>query len=436
MTDQLPPRSDEAERGVLGCLLLDSTEVLPSIASVPPEAFYDIRNRTVFDLAMKMNGEGKPIDSLALSIAARESKTEFGGMAYLRELEDAAPSAHNLSYHLPLLLEKHLLRRIAWGCDVITRQAHNGTPLDEVLKTVSKLTGLEKPWALQIENGKAVGDRMITDLERRHQLQGALSGLDSGFSRLNDITSGLQFGEQTLVGARPSQGKTALGLNIFTRTAVYHKIPALFVSLEMSTEALMRRMLAGQCSIGMNTIRRGSYSESDFSTISSFNLLVSRSPIFILDAVSGIGIPDLCSQVIRHVKKHGVKLVVIDYLQKIKPSAKSEKRTYEVADVSERLKALAVETGAAFLTLAQLNRESDKDKGRPPRMSDLADSSQIERDADTIVLIHRDRTPGNTEARLIIAKQRDGETGVVELQFNGQFCRFENPAPYYDKSAT
>lgn len=432
MNDQLPPYCQIAEMGVLGCLLLDATEVLPAISRLNPEAFYDLRNREVFNLAMKISAEGKPVDKLSISIAAREAGVDFGGISYLNECENNAPTAQNLSYHLPVVMEKHLRRRIIKGCDLISSQAHNGSGIDTVLGTVNRLVELEKPGAMQVENGREAGGRMINDLERRHQLQGDLSGLDSGFYRLNDLTCGLQFGEQTLIGARPSQGKTALGLNIFQRTAIHHKIPALFVSLEMSTEALMRRLLASQCSIPMDTIRKGSYSESDFAAMSQFNLLVGRSPMFILDAVSGINISELGTQIIRHVKKHGIKLVVIDYLQKIKASVKSEKRTYEVGEVSERLKALAVETKAAFLTLAQLSRESEKDKGRPPRMSDLADSGQIERDADTIILIHRNRSDEAMEAKLIVAKQRDGETGTVGLQFNGKYCRFENPAFAHD----
>jgi replicative DNA helicase len=142
--------------------------------------------------------------------------------------------------------------------------------------------------------------------------------------------------------------------------------------------------------------------------------------MFIVDGIDGMGIRQLCTRVRRHVLKYGIKLVVIDYLQKVRPSERHEKRTYEIGEISSRLKALAVETNVAMLTMAQLNRENTKDKGRPPRLSDLADSGQIERDADLVGLIHR----SGSDAKLLIAKQRDGETGIINLNFEGTYCRF------------
>lgn len=161
--------------------------------------------------------------------------------------------------------------------------------------------------------------------------------------------------------------------------------------------------------------------------------MMKKVPLFYLDAVAGIDVNRLCAAVRRHIRKHGIKLVIIDYLQKIRPSQRQEKKTYEVGDVSGAVRALAVSTGAAFLTLAQLNRESDKDKGRLPRLSDLGDSKQIEQDADGIAMIYRPRSSqdgqqiSGDKAVLLVNKQRDGETGNLELNFDGRYCRFENP---------
>ncbi len=177
----------------------------------------------------------------------------------------------------------------------------------------------------------------------------------------------------------------------------------------------------------MSVIRKGSYTAMDFKKFTDFKLMVSKAPVWFIDAVGGIGIATLCASIRRRVKKEKVKLVMIDYLQKIKPTERHEKRTYEVGEVSTRLKALAVSTNVSLLTLAQLNRESEKEKGRSPRLADLADSGQIERDADTVALIQRDKTDANGKTNLIIAKQRDGDIGIVTLMFNKLFCRFENP---------
>ena len=178
----------------------------------------------------------------------------------------------------------------------------------------------------------------------------------------------------------------------------------------------------------MGTIKAGTFSEQDFARFAAFKTLMKKSPLFILEAVGGIDSSRLSATVRRMVRQHGIKFVVVDYLQKIKASSKQEKRTYEVAEVSGALKSLAVKTGAAVLALAQLNRESEKDKGRSPRLTDLADSGQIERDGDCIALLHRDRDPNKQhEAVLYVAKQRDGEVGPVSLTFDGSRCKFTNP---------
>jgi len=191
----------------------------------------------------------------------------------------------------------------------------------------------------------------------------------------------------------------------------------------------MRRMCAARERIPMNEIRRGSYSDATFKRFTVFRAYAAKAPFYITDAVRGIGIDELCAAIRRRVRKHGIRLVIIDYLQKVRAREKQEKKTYEIGEVSSALRSLAVSTGAALVTLAQLNRESEKDKGRPPRLSDLGDSKQIEQDADTVILIHRKREEQSGPASLIVAKQRDGEVGIVKMYFNGPFARFENYAP-------
>jgi replicative DNA helicase len=215
-------------------------------------------------------------------------------------------------------------------------------------------------------------------------------------------------------------------LNILEKACFKDKIPAVFVTLEMSIPALMRRLASSWTEIPMSIIRRGSYTEQDFHKLTNFRAMAAKAPVWFINGVGGMGIGQLCAAVRRRVKKDKAKLVIIDYLQKIKSSEKKEKYTYEVGEVSTRLKALAVSTNASLLTLAQLNREPERDKSRIPRLSDLADSGQIERDADTVGLIHRDKTSAIGKTHLIIAKQRDGETDSVELYFNKTLCRFEN----------
>lgn len=426
MTDQLPPHSVYDEQGVLSCVLQDAELCLPDCASITQDCFYDAWSIEVWRAITAINQKAQPVNSVTVSQWMIQNSKIEGAVSKVVGLMEASPSPSALPAFLSKLLDFATRRSLIRGCTEISLQASDGHATESVLASAERLLSIQRPDAAQIHDGNAAGLKMIDDLERRHQLQGQLSGLDTGLIDLNRKTDGLQYGEQTLIAARPSIGKTAIGLGIFAHVIFVLGLPALFVSLEMSTSALMRRLLSSRTGVTMGEIRAGSYTEGVFTKMGGFRLAASKSPLHILDGAAGMGIGEVCSSVRRHVRRHGVKLVVVDYLQKIRATEKHEKRTYEVADVSGRLRSLAVETGAAFLTLAQLNREPEKDKPRTPRLSDLADSGQIERDADTIILLDRKRDEAHGEATLVVAKQRDGETGIVKVYFNGPLCRFEN----------
>jgi replicative DNA helicase len=218
-----------------------------------------------------------------------------------------------------------------------------------------------------------------------------------------------------------------MAASIISHACLINEIPSVFITLEMRESAILRRIASARLQIPIATLRDGAFSENDFKKLMGFNAWIARSKLFFIDGVSGITIAQIASELRALIRKHAIKLVVVDYLQKIKPAASKEKRTYEVGAVSEALKGLAASLGVSIVALAQLNREPDKDKGRQPRASDLADSAQIERDADLIALIHRPRTeedPKGESAKLIIAKQRDGEVGVIHMNFSAAFCQF------------
>lgn len=428
MNDQLPPHNLDDERGVLACVLQDAELCLPDCAKLREDSFFEVLHQIAWRAISALARANAVVNSISVSrILQNDDKIE-GAFGKISEIESQSPSAHNLSNYLPSVFDLAMRRRMMRGCAAVQSQAMSGGSA-EMMSSAEALLSWESPNAAPILDGEQSAQRMIDDLERRHALNGALPGLDTGLHDLNRQIDGLQYGEQTLIGARPSIGKTAIGLTIFEHAVFVLKTPALFVSLEMSAAALMRRSLSSQMKIGMSTVRQGTYDEGIFHKIMSFRLASAKAPLYILDGAGGLTISEVCMSVRRHVRKNKIKLVVVDYLQKIRPAERHEKRTYEVADVSGKLRALAVETGAAFLTLAQLNRDSEKDKPRMPRLSDLADSGQIERDADTIILLDRNREESVGSANLIVAKQRDGETGLVKLKFNGPYCRFENLSP-------
>ncbi len=442
LPELVPPHSLECEQGVLGCQINDPNCVQAINERFASNVchFYDLRHQEIQKCLFSLWLDGQQIDLITIQEQLKGAGVlqNIGGIEYLIELQDAAPSSANLPVYAEKVQEKFHLRMMIQTCREVMADSYRCTEdvnhfLDQSEAKVMRITEARNRAGMdesRVLNAQQSSSRMIDDLERRFNLQGALSGLDTGFWRLNQMTEGIQFGEQTLIAARPSMGKTAIGLNIFQKVVLEQKIPALFVSLEMSVSALMRRLLSSYHSIPMQAIRRGSYTEGDFAKFSSFKNFVSQCPLHIIDGSGGLSINEISSQIRAHVKKFGTRLVVVDYLQKIQASGRHEKRTYEIGEVSGRLKALAVDTNAAFLTLAQLNRESEKDKGRVPKLSDLADSGQIERDADTVALIHRKRDDETGATKIIIAKQRDGECGMVDLTFNGQFCRFENPGQH------
>jgi len=394
-------------------------------------AFYDVRNRAAFLALTGMRKAGEPVCAYSLfKQFLGADQTAVLSAAEISVMQDQAVP-QQIGYWIDELNAAYANRQCAATLADAQLAAEAGrTPQEIAARMQSKLSELSEPRRSVRLGAPEASDLLITDLERRHALQGRLSGIETGFGRLDRMLEGLQFGDQTIIAARPSAGKSAIGVNIASHVCLTQGIPTAFVSLEMSVPALMRRLLACAKRLPMWNLKAGELTQGNMATIASFTATARKAPLYFLDYVGGAGVDSVCASIRGLCRKHGVKLVIVDYLQKIRPTERQEKRTYEVAEVSGLLKACAVDTGAAFLTLAQLNRESERDKGRVPRLTDLADSGQIERDADTVVLIHRPRTesdPQGERAVLIVAKQRDGEVGSFELKFNGQFCAFENP---------
>lgn len=423
------PTALEDELAIIGCCLYGGLEsAIDASERVIPEAFSRPEVRDVFAAILTLAAENREINGYTLAVKWRE--LGYGPLAEdIQNSAEAISSPANLPYHVEAVTEAWRKRHIMETCyGVFTKGKNTAVKYDELILDAEQALGGQELRGVSTLGGLEAGNRMVDDLERRFLLKGALSGVATGLYKLDAITDGMQFGEQTVIGARPSMGKTALGLTIAIHACFRNRVPTLFVSLEMSVEAIMRRLCSAWSEITMNDLRRGSYTEGQFKSFQVFRSFAAKAPLWITDGVGGLNINQVCAAVRRRCRRDGVKLVIIDYLQKIRPAQKQEKKTYEIGETSGALKSLAVGCKCALVTMAQINRESEKDKGRSPRLSDLADSSQIERDADTVALIHRRRDDTEGKAQLIIAKQRDGEVGIVDLAFNGKFARFENPS--------
>lgn len=431
--DQLPPHSVEAEQGVLGCILLSPRECLPVCMErfEDPEVFYDLRHRSIYMSLTSLYKADRSIDLITVGqdLKDKGELDEIGGLVYLNELPDKTPSAANLEHYLHIVTEKHVFRKAMTVCvDTLARIKESRSADEFLVRFQRDVTNLTRHITRHEVGAPEGADRFLDDLKTRVDLNGCPSGFHTGLCDYDRLTDGLQLGEQVVIGARPSQGKTAFGLTIINNICLQRGIPALFISLEMTVEALMRRLVAINQRIGMRALRTGQLHTEDIPKVPTFIAAFKDKPLTILDYSTGAG-ANMVAAAITKAADQGVKLVVIDYLQKIKAVSKQEKRTYEVAEVSGILRAAAVKNRIAMVTLAQLNREPMKGgkngKPRLPMISDLSDSSQIERDADVIGLLHRDSVESPV-SYLYIGKSRDGECGLCSLHFNGVYCTFSN----------
>ena len=446
--DRLPPHSIEAERGVLGCVLLSPSDCLGVCIEKfksGPELFYDLRHRHIYELLVEMYDHREAIDLLTVQqrLKDRNQLEAVGGLAYLSGLPDAVPSAANLSYYADIIREKHLLRRMIQTCTEVVGQVYEyegevDALLDEVERDVLRIS--EERVEEQTTTIKELVKNAISTIEHFHQRQGMLTGLATGFPDLDKMTSGLHGGEMIVIAARPSMGKTSLAMNIAEHVALEERLPVGVFSLEMTAESLVLRMLCSRSRVNLRNIRVGFLAERDFPKLTGSAGKLAGAPLFI-DDTAGMSILQLRAKARRMTQQYGIKLFVIDYLQLLhSTSRRAENRQQEIADISNGIKALAKELKVPMIVLSQLNRELEKDKNRKPRLSDLRESGAIEQDADLVALLYKpssgddddsDKTGLEQDAvpvNLLIAKQRNGPTGDVALTFLKAYTRFESAA--------
>ena len=377
---------------------------------------------------------------------------QVGGIAYLQTLPDAVPSAANLSYYLDFVQEKFLLRKMIQTCtDVVGRvyefEGEVDMLMDEVERDILKIS--ESRVQGETKTIKDLVKSAITQIEDFHNRQGLLTGVATGFTDLDRMTSGLHPGEMVVIAARPSMGKTSLAMNIAEHVAIDQKLPVGVFSLEMTSESLVLRMLCSRSRVNLRNIRDGFLAERDFPKLTGAAGKLAAAPLFIDDS-PGLSILQMRAKARRMAQQHGIKLFVIDYLQLLHSTARrAENRQQEIADISSGIKSLAKELKVPVIVLSQLNREVEKDKKRKPQMSDLRESGSIEQDADVIALLYKP-TSGDDEdggaptgedndavpVNLLIAKQRNGPTGDVNLTFLKSYTRFESAAKISDDDAS
>jgi replicative DNA helicase len=423
-------------------MLIDQDAVLRAIEFVDDTMFYAERHRRIFRAMATIAERGGVVDPLTLSeeLSRRGELEGSGGKDYIGFLVDAVPTAANIEYHARIVREKAILRRLIEVSTSIVAEAFEGkTTARELLdEAESKIFLVSQE---QTDGGfTRIKELLWPTMERIEALQRGgktVTGVASGFNDLDELTSGFQPAELIIVAARPSMGKTAFTLNVAQHAAIEHSVPVAFFSLEMSKESLVQRMLTSEARIDAQRLRKGQLRDDDFPRLARAAGILSSAPVWI-DDTPGLTLLEMRSKARRLKADAGVGLVIVDYLQLMQGPANSESRQQEVSQISRGLKALAKELAVPVIALSQLSRAPEQRTGenKRPQLSDLRESGAIEQDADLIMFLYRQEfydgptdKDGNSlegKAEVIVGKQRNGPTGLVNLFFHKQYTRFES----------
>ncbi|MFM2483101.1 replicative DNA helicase [Celerinatantimonas sp. YJH-8] len=446
---KVPPHSFEAEQAVLGGLMLDNNAWDDVAEHVVEQDFYSRQHRLIFAAMHKLAEQGDPIDLVTVSeeLERQEQLGDIGGFAYLGEIAKNTPSAANIRAYAEIVRERAVTRELISVAHEIAEAGYEpqGRKSSDLLDFAeSKVFHIAEARSNNDEGPQGVKMLLSQTLDRIEELyknpsEGGVTGVSTGFTDLDKMTTGLQPSDLVIVAARPSMGKTTFAMNMAEYAAMTEDKPVLVFSLEMPSEQIMMRMLASLGRIDQTKIRTGRLDDDDWARLSSTMGLVADKGKMYIDDSSGLTPTEVRSRARRVAREHGgLSLIMIDYLQLMQVPGMAENRTLEIAEISRSLKALAKELNVPVVALSQLNRSLEQRADKRPVNSDLRESGSIEQDADLIMFIYRDEVyhddPANKGlAEVIIGKQRNGPIGKVPLTFQGNFSRFDNYAgPEFD----
>jgi len=421
------PHSVQAEAAVLGCCLLENGCIDDAAAALTRTDFWEIRHQNLFDLIVKLRNDGSIVDAITIFQEAKDAVDggvdALGGIAYVSSLTNQTPSAAGLPAYVATVTKKSKLRSLVHTAQqVLSIAGQKGDDEDLLDEAQGKLMAL---LSTDREGGliplKDVVKQAIGDIEDAFANQGKLMGIPTGFSSLDRLTTGLKDGDMIVLAARPSQGKTSLALTIAENAAIENKISTGILSLEMTSRALVKRMMGSRAGVDGHNLMSGKLSAHEITRLSSEAAKIASSPLYI-DQSGNLSVVQMMAKA-RHLKyKHNIKFLIIDYLQLM--HAKADSRVQEVTKISAAVKAVAKELDIPVLVLSQLSRRVEE-QDRSPRLSDLRDSGSIEQDADVVALLHK--TNEDNIVEVIVAKHRNGPCGAVELEFVPHLTRFKVP---------
>lgn len=432
---KIPPQSIEAEQSVLGSMILDKDVISLVTEILRKEDFYRDDHKEIFDAIIELFDRGEPIDLITLtdSLKKRGTIDSIGGIEYITNIITAVPTTESAKHYAKIIEEKSILRKLIKISSEMLNLGYEATDdvsaiIDKAEKSIFDL--------LQKRNSNGfthIKDVLVSTFDRLEQLynnKGNLTGIPTGFIDLDQKTSGLQNSDLILVAARPAMGKTSFVLNIAQFAAVHTKTPVAIFSLEMSRDQLVNRMLSSEVMVESQKMRSGDLEDDDWEKLAKSMGPLSESPIYI-DDTPGISMTELRAKCRRLKLEKNLGLIIIDYLQLMSGSKKSESRQQEISEISRSLKILAKEINVPVITLSQLSRAPEARADHTPILSDLRESGAIEQDADIVMFLYRDdyynpESEKKNIAEVIIAKHRNGSTGTIELRWLGEYTKFGN----------
>ena len=430
---RIPPHSVEAEQSVLGSILLDKEAMISVSETLVPEDFYKEAHKVIYESMLKLYNSQSEIDLITLTDELRDQGylDDIGGIAYITSLSTIVPTTSNIKYYINIVKEKSISRQlISAANDIINLGYDSSTKVEDVLENAEKKI-------FDISQERTTNDfqpinQVLTEtlsmLEKLYEEKSDVTGLTTGFRDLNKKINGLQRSDLLLIAARPAMGKTAFALNLVQNAALKGDASVAVFSLEMSKEQLVQRMIASQSTVELKKIKTGTLADNDWPRITDGMAILSGAKIHI-DDTPGIKISELRSKCRKLKIEKGLDLVLIDYLQLMEGEGQNESRQQEIAKISRSLKILAKELDCPVVALSQLSRAPEQRADHRPMLSDLRESGSIEQDADIVMFLYRDEyynpdTERKNIGEVIVAKNRHGETGTVELVWFGEIQKF------------
>lgn len=432
------PQSVEAERSVLGAMLLSSVAAADALESLRGPDFYRPGHELIFDAAAALYSQGAPVDAVTVTHALQGHGDlgRVGGPAYIHALIADVPTAANVGFYARIVSEKAALRRLVEACQRGIQLAQNA---DDDVAAVIDQAQAEMYAATESRSGGVdyvrAGETMqaaVDEIEAASNRGDGLTGVPTGFLDLDALTGGLHPGQMVTIGARPAQGKTTLGLDILRSAAIHHGMASVMFSLEMGRTEIAMRLLSAEGRIPLQNMRKGMMREEDWTRLAKAVGEIEAAPLFIDDSPN-MSMMQIRAKCRRLKQRHDLKLVVIDYLQLMSSGKRVESRQQEVSEFSRAIKLLAKELQLPVIALSQLNRGPEQRADKKPAISDLRESGSVEQDSDMVILLHREDAyqkehPRAGEADFIVAKHRNGPTDTITVAFQGHYSRFVDMA--------